>query len=214
VKSKQITPTPFLLLLTLACLGLLGCERNVTADTNVAAETIGTVEVDVTKGMGGAEILAVKGKPLSIVSSGNRSIVRWSDVVIRFENEVARHIEVRNHAREEAIRLRSEKAAAELRAHQAAKAERAAELRHRTERENEAYLLKLEVEKQNEIALALQEDVRMRRSSFGPMPSLYISCPSEIRERTGLSFPSTSFSGSSSQPWLVGPPKNRTYVRR
>ena len=140
-----------------------------------------TSEVEV--GMGMKDVVAVKGKPLAFVSSGDRLIGRWSDAVVRFERQTVTRIERRNHAREEAVRLRCEKAVAELAVRRAGAAKQAEELRRQAERESEAYVQNLEVEKQRGLLLAMQEDVRLRQSSFGAMPSVRISRPSEIQNR-------------------------------
>ena len=183
----------------MGCLGLLGCTRETTV--GVESQSAGEAS-DVAVGTGIQDVVAAKGKPLSVISSGDQMIVRWSDVIVRFERQMVTRIELRDHAREEAERVRCEKAVVELRARQAVEATRADELRRQAARENEAYVQNLELERKQEAILALQEDARMRQSSFGPMPTVSISCPSQIQERIGLSFSTASFSRSA---FLPGP---------
>ena len=87
-------------------------------------------------------------------------------------------------------------------------------MRLQAERENEAYVQHLEIEKNNQVLFAAQEDARMRQSSFGPMPVVSIYCPGEVQDRLGLSMGTTSFSSSANQPFPVEKPRRSLHTPR
>jgi len=169
-------------LIFLSCLVLTGCGREAVV------------------GLGLEEVLAAKGKPVSIVTAGERTIVRWADEVVQFDGRFATHVERRNLECEAAVRARCEKAAAALAARRMAEVQRAMELRRQAEAETQSYVQSLEAQRRSDEQLAMQEDEKMRQSSFGSIEPISVQCPRGVSERIGLAFSPTAYPASGVRP--------------